>query len=179
MANAFQDQLLKAGLVSKDKLNKTNKSKHKQLKQQAKNTLTEADEIKQRAKETAQAKAEHDRKLNRQRLEAENKKALIAQIRQLVAMNLVDDDKGDVAYNFEDSHLVKHIYVSEELRRSIVNGRLAIVRHDEGYALVPRPVAEKIIQRDRGFVVLLNDATQSSAEDDEYADFIVPDDLMW
>ena len=179
MANAFQDQLLKAGLVTKDKLNKTNKAKHKQAKQQAKDKPTEADAIKQQAKQAALAKAEHDRELNRQRLEEDNKKALAAQVRQLVAMNLVARDEGDVVYNFEDANKVKRIYVNEDLRKLIANGRLAIVRHEEGYALVPRPVAEKIKQRDAEFVVLLNDATGSNAEDDEYADYKVPDDLMW
>ena len=183
MANAFQDQLLKAGLVSKDKVNKANKSKHKQAKQQPKNKTTEADERKQQVKQAALEKAERDRALNRQKLEEENKKAIAAQIRQLVQMNRISGDEGEAVYNFEDDNKIKHIYVTDELRQKIVNGRLAIVRLDDKYELVANIVADKIMQRDASFVVHCNEKSQSgdesSDEDDEYADYKVPDDLMW
>lgn len=179
MANAFQNQLLKAGLVSKDKVNKSNKSKHKQAKQQSRNAITEADEIKQQAKQTALEKAERDRKLNLQKVEEENKRAIVGQIRQLVEMNQIATDDGETVYNFEDDNKVKHIYVTDDVRKRLINGRIAIVRLDASYALVPAVVAEKIMQRDTSFVVLVNDVVQSAEEDDEYADYKVPDDLMW
>lgn len=179
MANPIQDQLLKAGLVSKDKVNKVNKTKHKQARQQPKNKLTEADAIKQQTKQVALEKAQRDRELNQQRLEEENKKAITAQIRQLVQMNQVSPDEGEVVYNFEDNNKIKRLYVNDGQRQQIVNGRLAIVRLDQSYALVPKVVAEKIRQRDASVVVLCNEPVQSSVEDDEYAEYKVPDDLMW
>jgi len=182
MANAFQKQLLKAGLVSKDKVNKSNKQKHKQAKQQSKNTVTEADERKQKIKQAERAKIERDRELNKNKLEQENKKAIIAQIRQLIEMNLVQGTDGDVVYNFEDGNKVKHIYVTDDIRQQIVYGRLAIVRLNENYKLVSKKVAEKIMQRDSEFVVINNESIQTCADsnvNDEYADFKVPDDLMW
>jgi len=179
MANPFQDQLLKAGLVSKDKVNKANKSKHKQAKQQPKNAMTEADERKRQIKQAEQAKAKRDRELNQQKQEQENKKAIAAQIRQLVEMNRISNDDGEVVYNFEHDKKIKNIYVTEEQRTQIINGRLAIVQLHDKYQLVSKQVAEKIMQRDAGFVIVCNEATQASDEDDEYADFKVPDDLMW
>jgi len=179
MANPFQDQLLKAGLVSKDKVNKVNKSKHKQAKQRPKDQVTEAEERKQQIKQAAVEKAERDRELNRQKLEAENKKAFAAQIRQLVEMNRINCDEGEVAYNFEHDKKIKNIYVTDDQRKQIINGRLAIVQLKGKYELVSKQVAEKIMQRDTGFVIVCNEATQASDEDDEYADFKVPDDLMW
>ena len=179
MANAFQDQLLKAGLVTKDKVNKSNKNKHKQAKQQSKNVLSEADKIKQLAKQAAQEKAEQDRELNRLKLEADNKKAINAQIRQLVEMNCVANTDGDVVYNFEDMKKIRRIYVTEELRSKIISGRLAIARLNETYMLVPKAVAEKIMQRDVSYIVLCNEPEDIGDEDDEYADYKVPDDLMW
>ena len=179
MANPFQDQLLKAGLVSKDKVNKVNKSRHKQAKQQPKDQITEAEERKRQIKQAELEKAERDRELNRQRLEEENKKAIAAQIRQLVEMNRISRDDGDVAYNFEHEKKIKTIYVTEELRKLIINGRMAIVQLNGKYELVSKQVADKIMQRDAAFIVLCNEATQASEEDDEYADFKVPDDLMW
>jgi uncharacterized protein YaiL (DUF2058 family) len=186
MANAFQKELLKAGLVSKDKLNKANKSRHKQAKQQPKNKTTETEELKQQVKQAALEKAERDRELNRQKAEADNKKAIVAQIRQLVDMNRIvidsEADEAEAIYNFEDDSKIKQVYVTEPLRQQIVNGRLAIVRMNEKYEIVPIGVADKITQRDASFVVVCNETTandDSSADDDEYADFKVPDDLMW
>ena len=58
-------------------------------------------------------------------------------------------------------------------------GQLAIVRLDQGYELVPAKVAEKISQRDPQCVVVLNEARTELDEEDPYADFQIPDDLMW
>ena len=183
MANAFQDQLLKAGLVSKDKLVKSNKAKYKKAKQQPKNKNTETDKIKEQVKLTSLEKAEHDRELNRKKVEEINKNAIAGQIRQLVEMNRIhirlEEDDDEVVYNFEDDSKVKRIYVTEDLRKQILNGQLAIVRLAEEYVLVPKVVADKIMQRDAHCVVLCNDSVQSNDEDDEYADYKVPDDLMW
>lgn len=176
MANPFQDQLLKAGVVSKDKVNKVNKSKHKQAKQQAKNVTTDAEQRKREIQQAAALKAEHDRELNRQKDDTANKKAIVAQIRQLVEMNRISCADGDTAYNFEDNKKIKHIYVTDDMRKQIVNGRLAIVRLMDKYELVPKIVANKIMQRDDSFVVVSFEATQTV---DEYADYKVPDDLMW
>ncbi len=179
MANPFQEQLLKAGLVSKDKVNKSNKSKYKKAKQQAKNKVTEADKLKQEVKQASVSKAERDRELNRQKVELDNKKAIAGQIRQLVEMNRIDSGDGETAFNFEVANKIKRIYVSDDVHKQIVNGRLAIVRLDEKFELIPKIVAEKIMQRDNQFVFVCHETNQASNEDDEYADYKVPDDLMW
>ncbi|MDH5447244.1 MAG: DUF2058 domain-containing protein [Gammaproteobacteria bacterium] len=179
MANPFQDQLLKAGLVSKDKVNKVNKSKHKKNKQRPKDQITEEEERKHQIKQAAQEKAERDRELNRLKHEEENKRAIMAQIRQLVEMNCVSSEDGEQAYNFEHEKKIKTIYVTDELRKQITGGRLAIVQLNGKYELVSKQVAEKIMQRDADFIVVLNDNNNAVEEDDEYAEFKVPDDLMW
>ena len=53
------------------------------------------------------------------------------------------------------------------------------MRLDSGYALVPKPVAEKIAERDSACVVLLNRPPEQPDEADPYADYPIPDDLMW
>ncbi len=179
MANPFQDQLLKAGVVTKDKVNKANKSKHKQAKQQAKNAVTDAELRKREIAQAEKLKAERDRELNRLKVEEENKKAVVAQIKQLVEMNRLASGEGETAYNFADDNKIKTVYVSDEVRKQIINGRLAIARVDGRYEIVPKAVADKIRQRDASFIVLINDSSPGSDEDDEYADFKVPDDLMW
>ena len=66
------------------------------------------------------------------------------------------------------------------------NGRLAIARlvaeagRESEYAIIPAVVANKIMQRDASYIVLSSELTQEAKdEDDPYADFVVPDDLMW
>jgi uncharacterized protein YaiL (DUF2058 family) len=57
------------------------------------------------------------------------------------------DDDG-VAYNFSDKNAVKKIHVNQATLKNISNGKLAIVKYDASYELVPAQVAEKIKQRD-------------------------------
>jgi len=84
------------------------------------------------------------------------------------------------SYNFSDNNAVKKIYVNETTLKNISNGKLAIVKYDTSYELVPAQVAEKIKQRDASFILVLNDKPENDvAEDDPYADFQIPDDLMW
>lgn len=94
-------------------------------------------------------------------------------------MNCIANDGGETIFNFEHDKKIKHVYVTDDVRKQIVNGRLAIVCLDDKYEVVPQKVAEKIQQRDTGFVIVCNESVQDSDEDDEYADFKVPDDLMW
>jgi len=74
---------------------------------------------------------------------------------------------------------VKHIYVNAELKQQIVQGKLGIARIEGRYELVPKSIAEKIQQRNEKRVVLFKDEQQSVDENDPYAEFKVPDDLMW
>ncbi|MDH5359109.1 MAG: DUF2058 domain-containing protein [Gammaproteobacteria bacterium] len=179
MANAFQDQLRKAGLVDEKKVKKAKKEKYQQSKKQGKNAVVE-DEAKRLAKQAMEEKAARDRELNRQKKEEADKKAVVAQIRQLITMNARPKDDGDLAYNFSDAGVVKKLYVSEQTQRMIVNGRLTIVKLDETYELVPTAVADKIAQRDDSYLILRNEQQEQSVdEDDPYADYQIPDDLMW
>ncbi|WP_264779343.1 DUF2058 family protein, partial [Escherichia fergusonii] len=59
--------------------------------------------------------------------------------------------------------------------------RLIIDSNGESeYAIIPASVADKIAQRDATFIVLNSALSQEEQdEDDPYADFKIPDDLMW
>jgi uncharacterized protein YaiL (DUF2058 family) len=70
--------------------------------------------------------------------------------------------------------------VSEKVREALINGRAGIIKLEQGYEIVPAEIARKIQDRDAGSVIVLNQATQDvAAEDDPYAAFEIPDDLMW
>ncbi|WP_235424272.1 DUF2058 family protein, partial [Citrobacter koseri] len=78
------------------------------------------------------------------------------------------------------------IDVDKATQAQLINGRLAIARLvvDNGgeceYAIIPASVADKIAQRDANSIVLNSALSQEEQdEEDPYADFKVPDDLMW
>jgi len=180
MGNALQEQLLKAGLVSDKQLKKARKEQRTERLQTQGRTST-ADDNKLRAQQALAEKAERDRELNRLQKEAQEEKAIAAQIKQLVETNRQPRDDGDVPYNFADDNKVKRIYVTERVREQISGGRLAIVKVDKRYELVPAEIAEKIRARNAGSVIVWNDPKQAPEEtpDNGYANYKIPDDLMW
>ena len=66
--------------------------------------------------------------------------------------------------------------------QQLSGGGAAIVRLGDQYEVVPAAVAEKLREMDPGLIVLLNasaKAAKPAGEDDPYAGFEVPDDLVW
>jgi len=181
MNNPFQEQLLKAGMVTKQQVQKAKKDKHKKNKQNRskKNSVT-LDETTLKAQQAAQEKAEHDRELNKKKEEQTRKKAISAEINQLITNNRIDRSNDcDVVYNFEHKDKVKRIYINTDLKQQIIQGKLGIARIDGRYELVPKSIAVKIQQRNENRVVLFDEKEQEIDENDSYADYQIPDDLTW
>ena len=176
MGNSLQNQLLKAGLANKKQAVKAKKAKNSKDKLKRAG-VDVADEAAQLAEEAEQEKRSKDRELNRQKNERDKAAAIAAQVRQLVHLNRVVE-RGDIEYKFPEGNLVKTLFVTERQRTSVVNGSLAIVKIDQSYDLVPRKAAMKIAERAEDSVLVCNTETEEAAED-EYAEFQVPDDLMW
>ncbi|EXJ14723.1 DUF2058 domain-containing protein [Imhoffiella purpurea] len=179
MGNSLQDQLLKAGLVDEQKLKQARSSKRKQVKQTGKKGPRPDAEARQAAQRARAEKAERDRELNRQRQEEAAKRAAENEIRQLIHTHRVVRDGGDLAFNFSDGSTLKRIYVNKDQHVKLVSGRLAVVRQDAFYEVVPAEVAERVRARDASLVLVLNQPTQEPDPNDPYAEFQVPDDLMW
>ncbi len=176
---SLQEQLLKAGVVDDKKAKQISKEKRKAKKQAKGKAVVDSGPS---AADLARAeKAEKDRELNRQRQAEADRKALQAQIAQLISVNAIDRKAGDVAYQFVDAKKIKKIHVTPEQQAQLTRGQIAIVTLAERYELVPAVVAEKIAQRDSARVLLMHDksAKQEVDEEDPYADYQIPDDLMW
>ncbi len=180
MGSSLFDQLKKTGLVDDKKAHQAKKEKQKQAKQQKGKKAKPLAESKLRAQQALAEKVARDRELNQRRKQAAEQIAIAAQIKQLIQMNRIEDYEGEIGYNFTDGNKVQRIHVTEKLQSQLVRGRLAIVKLGDGYELVPARVAEKIELRDSSCVILCNEVqSHESDEDDPYADFQVPDDLMW
>jgi len=180
---SLQDQLLKAGLVDKNRANKAKKEKQKKAKAARGSGAVIPNEVSAAAQREQAKKIERDRQLNLQKQKESSLKAVAAQIIQLVEMNRLDTSDGDIGYSFVYDNRVKKINLNEELKNQLIAGRLAIVTIVKNqlrkFEIVPAPVAEKIAQRDESCIVQLNEKIGAEGEDDAYADYKIPDDLMW
>ena len=182
MAGSLQDQLLKAGLADSKQAKAINKEKRKQGKV-AKDRRHEAtDEIKAAARQAAADKAARDRSLNQARDEAAARKAINAQIKQLIHTHSEQRAGSGIDFNFTDGKKIKKILVSGQQRARLVSGLLKIVKSGDRYELVPAPIADKIAQRDAERVIDCrgeNEPALTEEEKDWYKDFEIPDDLDW
>ncbi len=177
--SSLQDQLLKAGLTDAKKAKQLNKEKRKQARQVPKGEQ-QADEVALAAKQAQAEKAERDRQLNQQKNAEAERRAIQAQIKQLIAVNrIARGGKDEVAYQFTHGKKIKKIYVSPLQQEQLVKGILAVTEFGGSYELVPAKVAEKISERDAARVLVHNQGSDTIDEDDPYADYQIPDDLMW
>jgi uncharacterized protein YaiL (DUF2058 family) len=184
MNKSLQDQLLGAGLVDAKKAKKISKETRKENKIAHKSKHADISEAKAATLKAKQEKVEHDRALNRLRQLEMEKKALAAQIAQLVEHYKLSRLGAELDYNFTDGKLIKKIRVAPGMSEELVRGRLCIARVGDVYEVIPKPIAEKIRERDTAAVVVFNASTGNdmpAAKDDDYyyAQFEIPDDLMW
>ena len=180
MSISLRDQLLKAGLVNQKQAKQVSKDKQKQQRLAHKGQV-ELDDSQQRAAQEAMAeKVKRDQELNRQQKEKAEAKARVAQIKQLIEATRLPKLTTEDYYNFVDDKKVKRLSVNALMRNKLSNGSLAIVHHAGGYEVIPREAALKIQERDPQRIVQLNVQTEEvNAEDDPYAAYQIPDDLMW
>lgn len=136
--------------------------------------------------ENKKAQLERDKQLSEQQKQAALSKEYKAQVKQLIEMNKIDISKGNIGFNFTDNNLIKKIVVDKLTQAQLISGRLAIARlvvdnsGESEYAIIPASVADKIAQRDASSIVLNSALSQEEQDgEDPYADFKVPDDLMW
>ena len=178
---SLQEQFLKAGLVDKNKAKLATQEKNKQKKVELRTGEQSVNEARLAALEAQRKQAERARELNAQRDAAAAQKAITAQIAQMVQQNRQSKGNGDIAYNFTHGTKIDRIYVSAAVQGHLMAGRLVIVCLNGGTELVPRVIADKIAERDASLVVRVNKAKASTQveEDDPYAAFQIPDDLMW
>ncbi len=176
---SLQEQFLKAGLVDKNKVKQANQEKSKQKKVERRTGTQTVEESRLAALEIQRKNAERAREANAQRDAAANQKAIAAQIAQMVQKNRQSKGAGDIAYNFTHGTKIERIYVSAAVQEHLKAGRLVIVRLGDTTELVPRVIADKIEERDPAMVVRVKKASTAVEEDDPYAAFQIPDDLMW
>jgi uncharacterized protein len=180
--NPLQEQLLKAGLAKKSRVAEV--AREQLLARHGKGGA-KASDAQLDAERARAAKVERDRAIEAERKAHARTAELRAQARQIIKDRSVPRE-GESEYRFTADGAIRTLLIDEALRRQLSSGALVIARLDEGYALLPRAAAEKVRERDAGMIVLDHgqaagsEPTAGSAEDDAYyAQFKVPDDLVW
>lgn len=181
MGKSFQEQLLKLGLVEKKQVKEVRKEQHQKKKQQVGKKAAPVDEnilLAQQAEEKKRARA---RELNLEREAKLRKRAESARIRQLVEEHKLAKSDGGVPYRFNYQGTIQRIFVTTEMADKLSDGRLGIIALAEIFEVIPRAVAEKIRSIDDSLFISLNISTANETvdPDDPYAEYKIPDDLMW
>jgi hypothetical protein len=182
MSMSLRDQLLQAGLVNEKQAREAERREQQQL--QGRQRLPKAQrsapsEQQLATREAQQAKATRDQQLNRQRQDKAERKARLAQARQLIEQNRLPKPECEQYYNFVDGNKIRRITADAALRERLARGEIAIVHYDAGYEWVPAAVVARIRERDPRAVVAEGVVSDSGHGDDAYQAFAVPDDLMW
>lgn len=185
MSDALREQLLRAGLADEKKLKQTKKELQQQRQKQrkggkkAKVAATPAPE-KQQLAEERRRKAERDRELNQQKEAQKKQKSVKAQIEDLLKRHAQSTRDGEIPFHFTQDNKVRKLEVTAKQQQGLSQGRLAIVRHDSRYHLVPADVIGKLLERDPSlFVYRVEVSGDGTDDDDPYKDFPIPDDLQW
>lgn len=177
MSDSLQDQLLKLGLVKKADVNKASKARRKARKQNRQHK--QPDESLILAEQARQAQIARDRDLNKKTMDRQRRRAADAEIRQLIESNEIAHDEAGVAFNFPHRRKIKQVKVDKQTHAGLAAGRVGIVRLDDRYRLVPSEVIARIRKREPNLFIFEPGATGTSSEDESYADYKVPDDLIW
>jgi uncharacterized protein len=180
--NPLQEQLLKAGLIKKSKLAEVQREQNKA--RRAKEPPA-PNEIQQQAERARAEKVERDRALAAEHKAQARLAELRAQARQIIHDRKVPR-AGEIEYRFTVDGALHSVLVNADLRSKLSTGTLVIARVDQRFELLPRAAADKVRERDAGMIVLDHGQDAGSApapttsEDDAYyAQFKVPDDLIW
>jgi len=181
---SLQDQLLKAGLTTKQKTRQANADKRKKNKQKrsgVQHDVTMQEQIKQSLTKVKAEKQAKDSALNEDKKQQLADKEKILRIKQILLHHQIRNVTGDSEYNYTFDNKIKKLSLDTVTHKALVNGRLSLCGLDEVTYIVTRETAEKISELNRSIILVQNDKVtdDQSNENDPYADYQIPDDLMW
>ncbi|MGB1262647.1 MAG: DUF2058 domain-containing protein [Cognaticolwellia sp.] len=181
---SLQDQLLKAGLTTKQKARQANSDKRKKSKQkrsgvQVGETLQE--QVKQDLAKAKEEKLARDNALNNDKKQALASKEQALRILQILQHHQVTKVNGEAEFNYTFNNKIKKLFVDAVTHKALVNGRLALCGVDDSTYIVTAETADKVASLDSTVILLQNTKVEDEviAEDDPYAEFQIPDDMMW
>lgn len=182
MAKSLKEQLFSAGIASKKQLKTAEieqRKKAKTLPAKHKKGSTSNDTHIEMAQQEKKAK---DRELNELKQQELLKKAKQAEIQQLLEQHQIKvPQDADIRFHFLHNTKIKDIWLTQEQHDQLTAKLITPICFNNHTYLVSIEVYEKILARDPA-LALSNDQNlkqRIQAEEEEYADFPIPDDLNW
>ena len=150
--SSLSDQLLKAGLVTKEQVKKaTEKPKFKPKKTTLKKTNKnkkarneQSDLAKFYGERKQQENKEKQEKARKKQELARLKKVMNEKINKLISDNLLNDESAEIRFNFVVGTSIKYLFVTEEQQQGLVDGKLAITFLASKRSLIPVETGEEI-----------------------------------
>jgi len=181
---SLQDQLLKAGLTTKQKARQANTNQRKKNKQKRSGVAigeSLQEQVKQDLAKAQQEKLAKDTALNEEKKQQLANKENVLRIQQILEHHQVKNVNGETEYNFTFNSKIKKLFVDAVTHRALVNGRLAVCGLAQKSYIVTAETAEKLASLDPSVILVQNDKVESDVveADDPYADYQIPDDMMW
>lgn len=181
---SLQDQLLKAGLTTKQKTRQANADKRKKNKQKRSGVQQDAtlqEQVKQDLAKAKTEKKDKDNALNEQKNEQLASKEQILRIKQILTHHQIKNSEGDNEYNYTFDGKIKKLSLDSITHKALVNGRLSLCGIEDVTYIVTSETSEKLAKLDESIILVQNDkvAEEEVDADDPYADYQIPDDLMW
>lgn len=181
---SLQDQLLKAGLATKQKARQANSDKRKKNKQKRSGVdhgLSQQETIQNDLIVSQQEKVKKDTELNEEKNQQLAQKETHLRILQILKHHQLTRINGETEYNYTFNNTVKKLLVDAITHKALVNGHLAVCGLDEKSYVVTTETAEKIATLDSAIILVKNDKVdgENLDENDPYAEFQIPDDMMW
>jgi len=179
---SLQEQLMNSGLINKQKAKQAQTEKRRQAKQKKKKGTVIASDVQLAIQEKTELQKQKDLAKNQQTQEELAIRAAHGKLIQMIAQHCEKNYQGELDYHFTYNNKVKRIAVKPDIQQGLIKGRLAICVLNDEFYLINKEAAEKLRSIDQSVLVALHDQTKNNTqdvEDDPYAEFSVPDDLMW
>ena len=170
MKGSLQEQLLKSGLISEERLNQPKKK----TKKQTKSASTKKKKMSSRDKQHAVSDNFPTPE------ELKKQKELRIEVKKLLRSHKLNDKTGEIAHNYTINNQVKRFFVTPDQQKQLADGKLTIANWNEISYLISVDVVNEL----RALYPKINiaDASKENTsidKDDPYADYAIPDDIKW
>ena len=157
MSNSLRDQLLQAGLVTEEQVQKAEQKKKpkkprhiqknkpkQQVPKKKKSHSNQSDLAKFYQQRTTQERNEKQTAEREKQEAARLKKERNRQARQLINKHKLDDATAEIRYNFVVGTTVKYIFVTKEQQQLLEEEKLAITLHAGNRYLIPNEIGKEL-----------------------------------
>lgn len=192
LANSMQEQLLALGLATEKQAKKVRHEKRGRRKKArarpAPAPVEPAGPVDGRSARRLEADRKRtqeiarDARLARTAGKRDAREQARRRLRELIGGYRQNAEGADLPLHFPRGKRIKKIHVTEEQRRRLLGGELAVIGFEGGHFIVAAKVVDELRALDAELFVHHvepGDAAPAGEADPDYAEYQVPDDLVW